>query len=248
MKKYIPGQIRAFDRSKAEETRTVQFVISSSDKDRHRSVVNMDNWNLENFNANPIVGYQHNVYGGNMCTPDDPDDVIGSGRAWVEETNGRKELIGEVTFEPADVNPKAEKIFRKVLNGTLRATSVGFLEMGKGELKKQTDNQGNVIDQTYYFAGQELIEFSIVNIPSNPKALGRSLDVQEDWALQYLQRFMPETMSIAQLKNMRVAEVFEMIKGKIEVKETETGEDKSTHSRRLRELKLKQIKQTNYGN
>jgi len=248
MKKYIPGQIRAFDRSKAEETRTVQFVISSSDKDRHRSVVNMDNWNLENFNANPIVGYQHNVYGGNMCTPDDPDDVIGSGRAWVEETNGRKELIGEVTFEPADVNPKAEKIFRKVLNGTLRATSVGFLEMGKGELKKQTDNQGNVIDQTYYFAGQELIEFSIVNIPSNPKALGRSLDVQEDWALQYLQRFMPETMSIAQLKNMRVAEVFEMIKGKIEVKETETGEDKSSHSRRLRELKLKQIKQTNYGN
>jgi len=248
MKKYIPGQIRAFDRSKAEETRTVQFVISSSDKDRHRSVVNMDNWNLENFNANPIVGYQHNVYGGNMCTPDDPDDVIGSGRAWVEETNGRKELIGEVTFEPADVNPKAEKIFRKVLNGTLRATSVGFLEMGKGELKKQTDNQGNVIDQTYYFAGQELIEFSIVNIPSNPKALGRSLDVQEDWALQYLQRFMPETMSIAQLKNMRVAEVFEMIKGKIEVKETETCEDKSAHSRRLRELKLKQIKQTNYGN
>ena len=114
MKKYIPGQIRAFDRSKAEETRTVQFVISSSDKDRHRSVVNMDNWNLENFNANPIVGYQHNVYGGNMCTPDDPDDVIGSGRAWVEETNGRKELIGEVTFEPADVNPKAEKIFRNV--------------------------------------------------------------------------------------------------------------------------------------
>jgi hypothetical protein len=217
-KKYTFGNIRAFDRAKVEETRTIEFIISSSAKDRHRSIVNMDNWSLDNFNRNPIVGYQHNVYGGNLCTPEDPDDVIGSGRAWIENEGGIKHLIGEVKFEDAAINPKAEKIFRKVLAGTLRATSVGFLEVGSGEWKKEVDEKGNEIDRTYYFKGQELLEFSIVNIPSNPEAVGRSIAVQEDWALAYVMRFLPETMTMQQVRNMKVQDLFNMVKGKVEEK------------------------------
>jgi len=121
MKKFAFGNIREFDRKKAEESRTVEFIISSADKDRHRTVLNMKGWELENFNLNPIVGYQHNVYGANMCSAPNPDDVLGPGRAFLE---GEK-LIGAVTFETKEINPLAEKIFQKVLNGTLRATSVG---------------------------------------------------------------------------------------------------------------------------
>src|SRR5688572_19778940 len=157
MKKFAFGNIKEFDRAKAEEDRTIEFIISSSAKDRHNSVLNMRGWKLDNFNMNPIVGYQHNVYGGNMCMPDNPDDVLGPGRAFME---GDK-LIGAVTFETKDINPQAEKIFRKVLNGTLRATSVGFLEVGQGELKKIQNSEGKVIDEIYYFEGQELLEFSI---------------------------------------------------------------------------------------
>jgi hypothetical protein len=165
-KDYLEGEIiRAFGED-IEKTRTVRFTISTSAKDRHGTVLNMEGWNLDNFNRNPIVGYQHNVYGDNMCTPPNPDDVLGPARAWME--NGR--LMGEVTFETADINPVAEKVFRKVLNGTLRATSVGFLEVGKGKMIQDKDASGKVIGETYYFSGQELLEFSIVNIPSNPEA------------------------------------------------------------------------------
>jgi 5'(3')-deoxyribonucleotidase len=235
MKKFTFGNIRQFDKTEVLDTRTVEFIISSAAKDRYDSVVNMDGWVLDNFNKNPIVGYQHNVYGGNMCTPDDPDDVIGVGKAFIEE----KKLIGSVTFESADINPKAEKIFKKVLAGTLRATSVGFMEIGEGEWIKKTDDKGNVIDRTYYFKGQELLEFSIVNIPANPEAVGRSLEVQQDWAMQFIQRFMPETMSMAELKEMKVRDVLDLVNGKI----IEQGKDKAFFQKRLQLInsKLKHI-------
>lgn len=170
IKDYLEGVIdRNFD-ADVEKTRTVRFVISTSAKDRHGTVLNMKGWQLDNFNRNPIVGYQHNVYGDNMCVPPNPDDVLGPARAWIETKDGREVLMGEVTFETADINPTAEKVFRKVLNGTLRATSVGFLEVGKGKKVVDKDESGRAIGETYHFEGQELLEFSIVNIPSNPEA------------------------------------------------------------------------------
>ena len=140
-KDYLEGVIDREFGPDIEKTRTVRFVISTSAKDRHNSVLNMKGWKLDNFNRNPIVGYQHNVYGDNMCTPPNPDDVLGPARAWIE--NDR--LMGEVTFETADINPQAEKVFRKVLNGTLRATSVGFLEVGQGKNVLEKDEKGKVI-------------------------------------------------------------------------------------------------------
>lgn len=220
MKKFAFGNIREFDRTKAEETRTVEFIISSAARDRHDSVLNMKGWSLDNFNRNPIVGYQHNVYGGNMCNAANPDDVLGPGRAYLEKDL----LIGEVTFETKDINPQAEKIFRKVLNGTLRATSVGFLEVGKGEMKNTVDEKGNVIDQVYHFAGQELLEFSIVNIPSNPEAVGRSLAHHTEAALGYLMRFMPEDISMRDVRAMTVQEVLDHVQGKVTEKQIEAIE------------------------
>lgn len=111
-----------------EKTRTITFVASTATRDRHRTVLNQDNWQLDNFARNGIIGYQHNVYGDNLCTPPSPDDVIGKGRAYVEGG----ELLVDITFEPADINPQAEKIFRKLLFGSLNAVSVGFLPIGQG--------------------------------------------------------------------------------------------------------------------
>jgi hypothetical protein len=240
MKNYAFGHIRAFDLVKAKDTRTVEFIISSADRDRHRTVVNMSGWDLENFNLNPIVGYQHNVYGDNMCTPDNPDNVLGPGRAFFE---GDK-LIGEVTFETKEINPLAEKIFQKVLNGTLRATSVGFLEVGKGKFGEGDQRQGGK-DETYYFQGQELLEFSIVNIPSNAKAVGRSMIHHADAALTYLMKFMPETVSIRDIKSMTVQQVLDHVQGKVTEKEVEQIETIKKERIALRmaimkhELKLK---------
>ena len=220
---YAFGHIREFDRAAAEESRYVEFIISSSDLDRHGSVVNMKGWDLRNFNENPIVGYQHQVYGGNMCQPDNPDNVLGPGRAFIEDDK----LIGGVTFETKDINPLAEKIFRKVLNGTLRATSVGFLEIGEGENKRMSDGK-----EAYHFSGQELIEFSIVNIPSNPKAVGRSIVNHTENALSYLLRFMPEDISIKDIRSMKVQEVLDYVEGKVKPEETEKIEEKLLANKR----------------
>lgn len=228
MKKYAFGQVRTIDRAKAEESRMVDFIISTAGKDRHNSILNMKGWNLDNFNANPIVGYQHDVYGANMCTPANPDNVLGPGRAYLEGDA----LIGEVTFETKDINPLAEKIFRKVLNGTLRATSVGFLETGKGEIRKDEKTK----EETYYFEGQELLEFSIVNIPSNPQAVGRAMSGHMESALAYLLQFMPESISVKDLRGMKVQEVLDFVAGRVkeQVVEETLGKSKGIYERKLK--------------
>jgi hypothetical protein len=199
------GELRALAPN-VEETRTVQFVISNSTRDRHRTVLNPSKWQLDNFNRNGIVGYQHNVYGDGMCDGPNPDDVIGRGRAFLEGD----QLIGEVVFEPAEINPQAEKIFRKVLFGSLRATSVGFTEIGKGKYGTGTEAR-NGPDETYYFEGQELLEFSIVNIPSNPDATKRALRDQTSHALMFIKRALGDATSFADIESMKVADVLRLL-------------------------------------
>lgn len=204
---WIPGLVdRAFldnpeNRKKVEETRTIPFVISSSAKDRHKTVVNMKNWKLDNYNLNPIVGYQHNVYGGNMCTPDDPDNVIGSSRVWFEQRGDKEVMMGEVKFEKAEINPLAEKIFQKVLAGTLNAASVGFLELGKGKRTVVRDDNNNIIDETYFFEGQELLEWSVVNIPSNPEASSRSMRNHTRAGINFLRNMGMDKEQIRKIAN-----------------------------------------------
>lgn len=157
-------------RKKNDNERTLTFVASDSTKDSAGTVLNQDNWNLTRFNSNGIIGYQHKVYGGWDDT-DNPDNVIGKGRAYVED--GR--LMVDITFEPAEINPLAEKIYQKVLFGSLRAVSVGFIPIGKGRFGEGADAE------TYYFAGQELLEVSIVNIPANPNALRKNLEAEQEF-------------------------------------------------------------------
>lgn len=206
-KKYLSGLVTcAFPlgseiRKKAEETREIEFVISSDAKDRHRTVVNMDGWKMDNYTLNPIVGYQHNVYGDNMCTPPSPDDVIGSSRVYFVEEEGRKIMKAVLKFDRPEVNPTAEKIFQKVLDGTLRAASVGFLEVGKGKMVQEKDAKGNITDETYFFGGQELLEWSVVNIPSNPEAARRSIKNHTVAGIGFLRRIGLEVSVIRQVVN-----------------------------------------------
>jgi hypothetical protein len=172
------SQVRKID----ENSRKIEFIISTDDKDRHGTVLNMDNWSLKNYRANGIVGYQHDVYG-SWSGDDNPDKVIGKGRVFIEENEGKKQLIGEVEFEGTEStgNELAEKIFKKVKFGSLKATSVGFTPLRDKEGKSGTfgrmGEDGKITEKdTFFYYGQELLEFSIVNIPSNPKAMKRGIE------------------------------------------------------------------------
>lgn len=240
--KYAFGNIREVEEKKLkewDEMRYREFIISSSAKDRHRTVLNMNGWNLKNYELNPIVGYMHDVYGGRMCSPDDPDTLIGSGRVWIEEGKVSEKLpagrylMGGVTFETKEVNPLAEKIYQKVKSGTLRMTSVGFLEEGDGKYGDGDQREGGK-DETYYFAGQELLEWSIVKIPSNSTAVARTITNQADWALAYIIKFMPEHISMQDVRKMSVQQVLDHVQGKVNNKEAENIE----RAKRKREISL----------
>lgn len=142
------------------DKRQAEFVISSESVDSYGTVFRMEGWDLKRYEKNPIVLYAHRSHG------DDPDNIIGTGEVFVDGDV----LVGRVTFEPADVNPKAEKVFRKVQAGTLRMASIGA---------KPTDGHWGVKEagedpDVLYFDRQELIEFSIVPVGSNPDALKRN--------------------------------------------------------------------------
>lgn len=156
-RKYLIGAARKAS-DDVEKTRTIPFTASTSTIDGHGTVLRTDSWALDRFNSNGVIGYQHALQ-----YSSDPDQVIGSGVARIEG----KELIIDVTFEPKELNPLAEKIFRKILHKSLKACSVGFLPIGEGAYGNEERGEN---PDVYYFEGQELLELSIVNIPSNPDA------------------------------------------------------------------------------
>ncbi len=151
-------ELRATD----EERRMVEFVASTGAVDTYGTVLPPDLWDLSRYARNGVVGYQHDIY-----YSDDPDNVIGRGEAYT--ANG--ELLIRIFFEPAELNPKADKVYRKVLFGSINAVSVGFRATAPGHWGRKADGED---PDVYYYNGQELMEVSVVNVPSNPDAVKRS--------------------------------------------------------------------------
>lgn len=159
--------IRAAIPEDVEETRTLEFVASDNTRDSYGTVLPVDKWDLDRFNKNGLITYQHQYYSG------DPDSVIGRGEARVEG----KKLIVRVKFEDAELNPRAEKVFRKLLAGTLNGVSVSFSPTSRtvghwGEGKESRDGE----KPTFYFDGQELLEIAVVTLPSNKNATRRNFE------------------------------------------------------------------------
>ena len=147
------------------ENRQVEFVISSEAVDSYRTVFKMDGWDLASYERNPIVCYQHKSHS------DDPDNIIGTSTLRIEDGK----LIARVTFEDAETNPKAEKVFRKVQSGTLKMASIGA-----NVIKARLGIEENGEDKdVLYFTEQRLMEWSIVSIGSNPDAHKRNAQTGE---------------------------------------------------------------------
>ena len=187
-----------------DETRTVEFVISSEQVDRYGTVLLFDKWNLDNFNKNPVVGYNHPFFDASPAVTFNPDKVIGIGKAWKDTKD--KLIIGSVKFETADINPVADKLFRKVKNGTIRSTSVGFVETKEGTWK----NRGKE-NETYYYGSQELLEFSIVDIPANTDAVVRNATTMAAQKLGYHHFIKDDQNSLpAYQRSLRDRNIFEL--------------------------------------
>jgi hypothetical protein len=153
-----------------DDSREREFVISNERRDSHGTIIKMDGWDIEDYNRSGAFYYQH------MTSMESPDNVLGPGKA----SKQGAELVGRAYFEPEDINPLAEKILRKVDFGTLTSTSVGFMPTaGHWGVERMNEDP-----ETYYFDGAILKEFSIVNIPSNPDAIKKSLESFDHYMME----------------------------------------------------------------
>lgn len=185
-----------------EETRIINFVLSSTKKDRHNTII--ERWNLDNYRKNPVVFYQHNDTG--LLGGANPDFVIGKCvHIAVENSGGQPKLVAGCQFEPASINPLAEKVFQKLLFGSLSATSVGFVELEPGAWGKG-DEAISGSNPTYRFGLCELLEWSVVHIPSNPDAGIRNLTDGPKGAVNYtfskLKHFKPSDLEKMSQENI----------------------------------------------
>ena len=162
MKRDVYGIIRK-SKEGEEKERVMSFVASNSTRDAYGTRINPSGWNLERYKKNPIIAYGHKTSAYN-----DIDNIIGKGDARVEGD----ELIVDITFEPEGANALADKVYQKLQFGTLNAVSVGFREMGQGKWGGGEESITGKLP-TYYYAGQELLEISVVPIPANPDAVKR---------------------------------------------------------------------------
>jgi HK97 family phage prohead protease len=86
-----------------------------------------------------------------------------------------KGLHGLIIFNDRDYDPCGWAIGQRVKAVVIRAGSVGFRVLEIELPDKETAKDGT----TLIFRKQELLEFSICNVPANPFALKKSIEVSK---------------------------------------------------------------------
>lgn len=139
----------------ASDSRVISFTISTEDVDRMGDIISIDGWDLENYQANPVVLWAHQ-------SRDLP--IAKAIKVWKHA----KKLKASAEFVAADmpvVGPLADAVMQMYSKGFLNATSVGMLP------KKWAWSEDPARPYGIDFTEHELLEFSAVPIPANPKAL-----------------------------------------------------------------------------
>jgi HK97 family phage prohead protease len=153
-KSFVPYEVKTDD-----EKRSVTFTITTGAVDRDNDTINVDGWDLKSYLKNPVVLFAHR------------SDLPPVAKATsVVKTAGA--LRATTEFLPAGIYPLADQVYEMVKRGFLRATSVGFRP--KRDKYSWNEERGGID-----FEEQELLEFSVVPVPSNPEAL---LSASKDFA------------------------------------------------------------------
>jgi len=160
MAAFVGAQLK--ERKAVGEKKTM--IMSTEIMDRDGEIIKLSGGNVDNYNKNPIIAWSHETRRSWMdLLPFDPDNIIGKGFAYMDGSL----LMNDIEFEPKEINPLAWKIESKIAFGSLNAGSIGFIpyEGSYGENQKGED------PNIFYIRKWELLEYSIVPIPSNPAAL-----------------------------------------------------------------------------
>jgi HK97 family phage prohead protease len=144
--------------TEGETSNGVPWTFSTFDLDRFSERIDPAGWDFKRYMENPVIEWAHRW--------DIP--AIGKADGLYADDKG---LHGLVIFNDKEYDPFGWAVGERVKAGVIRAGSVGFriLEI---EIPSQEDGKDGT---TLIFRKQELLEFSICNVPANPWALAKSL-------------------------------------------------------------------------
>jgi HK97 family phage prohead protease len=130
------------------------WTLSTFDLDRYGERIDPAGWDFRRYIENPVVEWAHRY------------DILAIGKIenLIIDNDG---LHGVVYFNDKSFDPFAWSIEQRIKAGSIRAGSVGFRVM-EIEIPSKGDSQDGT---SFIFRKQELLEFSICNVPANPFAL-----------------------------------------------------------------------------
>lgn len=170
------------------ESRTVDFVVSTGAVDRDGDTISPQGFLLDNYRKNPVVLFGH----------DQHQPPVGKAVSIEADT---KSLRSRAEFAPREVYTFSDTIFQLVANDYLNAVSVGFIPR---EYKFVDEDRGGMF-MPMDITSADLMEYSVVPVPSNPEALidARSKGIDTDplrvWAEQVLDCGAPQSKEANQL-------------------------------------------------
>ena len=145
--------------SAENESNGFSWTLSTFDLDRFGERVDPQGWDFKRYMQNPVVEWAHRY--------DIP--AIGKMDNLTIDDNG---LHGIVFFNDKSFDPFAWSIEQRVKTGVIRAGSVGFRVIEIEIPDRKTQEEGTFL----IFRKQELLEFSICNVPANPFALAKNME------------------------------------------------------------------------
>lgn len=148
--KYVGGTVSVVKSTQGANGRKVYtFLATTESVDRDGEIITADGWDFAAFERNPVILDGHDYYSG--CKA-----VVGRAVSPLRRVEAGWEV--DVEFAPTEEGKRVELL---VDGGFIKAVSVGFMpkkiERAKGEPPKHTE--------------KELLEISVVPIPSNRDAL-----------------------------------------------------------------------------
>lgn len=140
-----------------EQERSARFVMSNESVDSYGDIVLQDGINLERFTKNPIAFFGHRSWDFPIGTWDDLRVVKSS----------PKRTEGTLKFPDEGMDQTADRTFRHVKAGTLKACSIGF----RGKKVERIRDDEDRWTGGFKFHEIELYECSVVSVPAVVDAL-----------------------------------------------------------------------------
>jgi hypothetical protein len=180
-KTFVPDEIKVFDGE--DGLPRARFDISTEVRDRDADTLASKGWVLDNYKKNPVVLFAH----------DSRSLPIGQSI----EVGASKGKLSSVARFDTDISeyPLPRTVVALLKRGTLRAASVGFVPMEWKDADPETVQDYQKQSMPLDFTKQELVEWSIVPVPSNPEALMQAraagIDIAPvvNWAGQVLDMY-----------------------------------------------------------